>query len=285
MVFTFEYEIDESLTIVEGILLQCHDPECMDSHELEDRGLQYFSCNPVDCSSMAYEYAGDNILVITFSDGVTRMSNQFGKQHFEAEYTVTVYDTELVVVETGGSGSSFGAFIAGALAVLVLGSLLLVGLLVSLGVLVTRGSREEPLEETSRRWIIAIWVIGAVFFTGSLVAASLKLITWSLPLTILIEGVLIAAYYTYRKQPRLVPTTLNLSGNLLTLIALWYLLVNHASGGLDWSVLLMIEALIVVVEALVLFWPQREQLTFSQALNLSFVLNLVSFTIVLFLPL
>lgn len=284
MTFYFEYETDESLTIVEGILVQCEDPECLEGHPLENLGPQHFSCNPIDCSSMAYEYAGDNLLVITFSDGVTRMSNQFGKQHFDAVYTVTVYEDALVVVETGGKINPVGALLGGAIAAFCLGGALLVGLLASLGVLIARGTREEPLVESSRRWIIAIWVIGGLGFTGGIAAVFFDLSFLSLPLTILIEGLLITAYYTYRRQPRLLPATLNLAGNLLTQLVLWFLLVSHADGSLGWLVLLLVETVIVAVEAAILYWPQRRQMTFTRALGISFALNLVSFTIGLFLP-
>jgi hypothetical protein len=284
MEFAFEYETDEPLTIVEGVLLQCEDPECLESYPLEELGPQHFSCTAESCSSMAYGYAGDNRLEITFSDGVTRQSNLFGKQNYNANYTVTVYEEDLLVRETGGSINPMGYFFGGAIVALCFGGLLLLALLVCLIVLITRGGQKQPVVETSRSWIIAIWVIGGLLFFGSLVAAFFSLISLALPLTILIEGILIFAYFTYRKQPWLLPTTLNLIGNLFTQVVLWYLLVNSASDGLSILILLISEAVIVLIEAAILYWPQRTQIKFTEALSISFVLNLVSFTIGLFLP-
>jgi hypothetical protein len=284
MEFTFEYETGEDLYIVDGVLLQCADPTCSDPYPLEQLGPQNFSCDQTGCSSMAYGYAGDNMLEITFSDGVTRRSNQFGKQHFDAEYTVTVYEDELVVVETGGRVNPMGALFAGAIAAACIGGALLILLLVSLGVLIARGGREEPVTETSRRWIVVIWVIGILFFVGALLLSLFNIISWSLPLTMLIEAVALAVYCAIRRQPKLAMLTLNLSGNLLTQLVLWFLLVNYASGGLGWIIILVTEALIVLIEAAILYWPQRKTLTFKEALGVSFMVNLLSFTVGIFIP-
>jgi hypothetical protein len=286
MEFTFEYETGVELTIVEGELLQCEDPTCSVTHPLEQLGPQGFSCTETSCSSMAYSYTGDNILVITFSDGVTRQSNQFGKQHFDAEYTVTVYQDELVVVETGGGGtpiSPIGALIGLYIAMLCTAGGLLILLLVSLGVLIARGGREESVVQSSKRWIILIWVIGVLYFLGSLLITAASILPLSMPLTLLIEGAVLAVYCAIRKQPMLAPLTLNLGGNLITQVALWFVIVSQISGTDFWLVILIGEALIVLIEAAILFWPQRRTLTFKQALALSFVLNLISFTVGLFL--
>ena len=286
MEFSFEYQTNEPLTIVEAELLQCEDPECLASHPLDKIGPQDFSCTAESCSSMAYSYAGDNLLVITFSDGVTRQSNLFSKQNFDAEYTVTVYEDDLLVQETGGRKyNPMGVFFSVMIALAALAGLLLLFVLIGLIVLIVRGSREEPLWESSRRWIIYIWVIGIVILFGSLILALVEFYSFALPLTILIEGVLLAIYTSYRKQPRLIPLTLNLVGNLLTQILLWYLLINSLPGGMGWLAMLLIEAIIVLTEALILYWPQRTTIKFIHALSISFVLNLVSLTIGLFLPL
>jgi hypothetical protein len=285
MDFSFEYQTSEPLTIVEGVLLQCEDPECLEAFPLEQLGPQNFTCTTESCTSMAYGYAGDNQLVITFSDGVTRHSNLFGKQNFNAEYTVTVYKDNLLVQETGGSKyNPMGVFFAVLIGLAILAGLLLVVLLIGLIVLIMRGGHEEPLWETSRRWIITIWVIGVLFFFGSLILAATGFSSWALPLTILIEGTLLAIYTSYRKQPRLIPMTLNLTGNLVTQLILWYLLSNSSPGGMGWIVFLLAEAVIVLIEAAILYWPQRTQIDFKQAISISFMLNLVSVTIGLLIP-
>jgi hypothetical protein len=285
MDFSFEYQTSEPLTIVEGVLLQCEDPECLEAYPLEQLGPQDFTCTTEGCTSMAYGYTGDNQLVITFSDGVTRHSNLFGKQNFNAEYTVTVYQDDLLVQETGGSKyNPMGVFFAVLIGLAILAGLLLVVLLIGLIVLIMRGGREEPLGESSHRWIITIWVIGVLFFFGSLILAATGFSSWPLPLTILIEGTLLAIYTTYRKQPRLIPLTLNLTGNLVTQLVLWFMLTNSNPGGMGWILFLLAEAVIVFIEAAILYWPQPSQITIKQALSISLILNLVSVTIGLLLP-
>ncbi|MEN8241936.1 MAG: hypothetical protein ABFS17_08450, partial [Chloroflexota bacterium] len=244
-----------------------------------------FTCTAESCTSMAYGYAGDNQLVITFSDGVTRQSNLFGKQNFNAEYTVTVYQEDLLVQETGGTKHNpMGVFFTVMIGFAVLTGLLLVTVLIGLVMLIVRGGREQPLWESSRPWIIYIWGFGILFFFGSLLSAAIGFFSWALPLTILIEGVLLAIYTTYRKQPSLIPLTLNLVGNLFTQILFWYLLIESLPGGTGWLTLLIIEAIIILTEALVLYWPQRTTVKFLQALTISFALNLASLTVGLFLP-
>ena len=285
MEFSFEYETSEPLTIVTGELLQCSDPECLESFPLDRIGPQNFTCTSESCSAMAYSYAGDNRLVITFSDGVTRQSNLFGKQNFDAEYTVTVYQDDLLVHETGGRKyNPMGVFFGLMIGLAILAGLLMLLVLIGLIVLIVRGGREQALWESSRRWIIYIWVFGMIFIIGSLFFALIGFFSWALPLTLLIEGILLAAYTKYRKQPLLIPLTLNLVGNLFTQILLWFLLINSLPGGMGWIAMLIVEGIIILSEALVLYWPQRTTVKFIEALSISFVLNLVSVSIGLFIP-
>ncbi len=105
--FTLTYETSTTLDIVEYALMQCEDAACATSYPLEDLGPQGIDCTQFACTSFAYGYADTMQLVITFSDGVTRRSNLFGKENFNADYNVTVRATDLLVEEVGGSASPY----------------------------------------------------------------------------------------------------------------------------------------------------------------------------------
>jgi hypothetical protein len=136
MNFRFVYDVSPGLTIVSGELLECSDPSCADAAPLERLGPQGFQCGTSSCSSMAYGYAKYHRLSITFSDGQTRESNVFGKNHYQARYTVQVQENSLQVRETGGT-SQVGSFGFEAVLYLLRGYLnpgLLVTILVELAV-------------------------------------------------------------------------------------------------------------------------------------------------------
>jgi len=117
MTFVFKYEITPAPAVVSGTLLECSDPDCADATPLQELGPQGFRCQEGRCASLGYGYLKYHRLAIEFSDGQTRESNVFTKNHFEAYYTVRVLENSLQVKETGGT------FLAGTItreAVLVL---------------------------------------------------------------------------------------------------------------------------------------------------------------------
>lgn len=118
--FEIEYTIDPIPELTDYLLLECKDPDCVDNYPLEKLGPQHFDCTQGSCSSIAYGYAEYMQIVFTFSDGVTRTSNIFTKNHFDAEYLITVQTEDLLVEETGGSGNPAITFLAVVLAVICL---------------------------------------------------------------------------------------------------------------------------------------------------------------------
>ena len=126
--FDFVYQTNEPLAIVEAALIECDTSACLDPRPLEELGPQNFSCELGRCTSMAYGYAEFLYLEITFSDGMTRKSNVFGKEHFDALYEVTVYPDDMAVVETGGQMNEMTKILA-----ITLGGICLFGLLLAGG--------------------------------------------------------------------------------------------------------------------------------------------------------
>jgi hypothetical protein len=109
MTFQFKYDVSPALTIVSGTLLECSDPHCTDAAPLKNLGPQGMHCGEAGCSSLAYGYSKYHRLSIEFSDGQTRESNIFRKNHYQARYTVHVLEKSLEVRETGGT-STVGVF-------------------------------------------------------------------------------------------------------------------------------------------------------------------------------
>jgi hypothetical protein len=279
MEYKFINETNEPITIIDGHFFECFDPDCIELIEPTNTWPE-FTCELDECYGGNFGYGDYYKIIITFSDGISRESNIFEKKHYNAEYIVTIYPNSLYVEEISLNFRSLEI----RLATCCFGMLLLLGLLISIGVLVRRGKHEQQLEDTSSRWIITIWVIGGLILLGSLFLWDLaELHVLSLPLTVLIEGGIIIAYFSYRKQPWKILSALNLSGNLITQILL-LIIISLFSATPQWGAIILAEGLIIVMEALILFWPQRRQVSFRDMLALSFILNLASFTIGLFLP-
>jgi len=104
----------------------------------------------------------------------------------------------------------------------------------------------------------------------------------SLPITILIEGLVVLGYAHWHKKPagRLLLASLII--NVATQIALWLLLELFSGHYL--ATLLIAEALIWPVEGLWLYAFPGSSLTMQQALLLSLAMNTASFGLGWLLP-
>jgi hypothetical protein len=276
MEFTFESgDGVPELSIVEGVMWECSDTTCAEAEILEELGPQGFSCGELACESMAYGYAAYHYLEITFSDGVTRQSNIFSKNHFDASYTVTITPDALVVEEGRGRANPMVRTIVVALG----GSLLFGGgaitMLVLLVLLIVKAGKEPLTFANHRGKYITLWVLSI------LMASVGGYFSLTIPLTVLLELALVFGYVRWRSQtaPRDLLTTLTLVlvANVTTQFGLWGVLNAQATG--SFGLLIFLEVVIVAVEALLLYLPQRKQVKFSEAALLSLGLNLVSFLV------
>ncbi len=277
MKFEFVYETGAPLTISEGIQQECSDNTCSDAKPLQEAGPQRFTCTDTACSSMAYGYDNYHRLVINFSDGVMRESNVFDKSHFTANYRVTVRENDLLVEETGGSMNPLNLILWGGLGVAIIAGSLVVTLFAILIFLIVKAGREQVSFETSRRLFIVIWIIMLPFFViGSFFSLAL-------PLTAIVEGILVFIYAKVRNYSRSTLLTLMTLVNLLTQPALWFLLTRQ-DNDISFVFLVIIECFICLLEAVLIYALQRNKLSFVESLKLSGLLNVVSFVIGLLLP-
>lgn len=144
--FEIEYLIEPVPELVEYILYQCDRPDCSDQARLEQLGPQHFECTQDACTSMAYGYADYLYIEFRFDDGSTRTSNIFTKDHFNADYRITVNRDDLFVEEIGGDNRDrFGLVYSLPLFFILLlacGGLLILGIVVLVIVLIVRNTRQ-----------------------------------------------------------------------------------------------------------------------------------------------
>ena len=121
----FQFTLPEGLTIVDGELLVCQDEACTATEPLLEVGPQGLTCQPTTCQGTIYGTNHPMRLQVTFSDGVTRLSNPFEVPSNQNVYTVEVRETDLLVERQGSAMPLIVLLIP----VLCIGLLLLVGVL------------------------------------------------------------------------------------------------------------------------------------------------------------
>ena len=267
MSFEFIYQTDNVLKITSGILLQCRDPACQKTEPLDEMGLSLLTCSATACSSVAFGYAQYNRLVITFSDGKTRESNVFTKNYFEARYKVKVQEDSLQVSEQLDGFNPANIMLIGGFVAAVAEVLMIAGLLVILGLFIRNTRRgitsfkdAEGLYNTT--WIIAIPLV----ISGTL-------ISFTFLATLLVETAAGLLYSIFRKLPKVRLLTIILLANLITQPLLWLVLASTEGMGITFRVMVILEILIWLVEALILFFTMRDQFRLIESLGVSFLLN------------
>ncbi|MEA3397898.1 MAG: hypothetical protein U9R05_10590, partial [Chloroflexota bacterium] len=270
--FEFVYETGTPLTITGGELLQCDEATCAAGEPLQELGPQRFSCTENACTSMAYGYSDYAQLVIRFSDGVTRKSQVFAIKRFHAHCRVTVREDDLWVEVQGKLFSPLASIMAG---------LLMVGVVVPLCLIITvwwasKAGKGVVTPKNARGIFITIWVLTV------LVAGGGAFISLSVPLTFLIEGLLVLLYVRWRTHPPVALLTGVLLANLLTQPVFLFSLLSRPTWNFLWFG--VAELCIWLVEAGVLHFTQRKTLSFKEALALSLFLNAISFGLGLLLP-
>jgi hypothetical protein len=107
-------------------------------------------------------------------------------------------------------------------------------------------------------------------------------VTFTLAITIFIEGVIAFIYSRWQGKPLLPILLTSLFANLITQSILWIgllLFFRHY-----WLVLIVLEIFIWLLESLLFYRIRVNQLTLKEAMSLSLVINLASFSAGLFLP-
>lgn len=285
--FKFKFETGQPLEIIEAHFYSCGTLECSTPFEWEETPEDFY-CTVEDCYSWSYGYGDYFKLVITFSDGVTRQSNIFEKKDLESEYTITVFEDRLFVEET--SVSLFDRLSPIDVFLIIVGIIILIfffGLVYGVVILCTRGDFQTHLTDRAhirirRLWISGVGILGVMSFVKLLGVS--EALPYTLIPTILVEGLILFVIYKLFMTNQRIPLVMSFSENILTQLLLWVLVIISGGSGLGWRLLIAIELGIVLIEAVILYLPQRRQVSFRQMLALSFVLNLASFTVGLFLP-
>ncbi|MDF1514931.1 MAG: hypothetical protein P1S60_14065 [Anaerolineae bacterium] len=279
--FQFVWEDGDTLSITDGVLLQCKDAACIDNHPLENMGPQHFACSQTACDSMAYGYDRYMKLVITFSDGSTRESNVFEKQFDASRYDVTVQANALTVVEQRGSNYFLYDPIGSLLTIVkIVAGLFAMVIFLGIGIFMISKTREAPLNyERAKIPVIAVWVIALPAVILGLVLAP------SLPLTIFIELVVISLYTWIMKHRWFPWATVVTLGNLFTQMLFLVALDLTGSWGMPFALTLFLEIIIWILEAALIHMTLRRKQSLIASLGISFLLNAISMGIGLLLPL
>lgn len=277
MAFAFDFGDESDLAISGGELMQCQDASCEVAEPLEELGPQGFNCEADSCSAMAYGFSEWGYLRITFSDGSTRQSNIFGKEHFDAEYMVTVLADGLQVEETGGRVNPMykiiGAAITGSICV-GMAAMYLGGFYILLAW--REGKKTMPFEEHKLQYIAA-WVL------AGLLAIAGGFFSLAVPLTAVLELVVAWLYLRWRDKPKAAMLTVVLIVNVLTQFILLGVFSNFF-GDRYWSALLLMELFIWQGEAALMYLPRRKHFTFFEVVWMSLAMNAVSYLVGLLLP-
>ena len=157
---------------------------------------------------MAYGYTSYAKLVLTFSDGVTRESNIFGKEFDESQYEVTVHTSDLTVTETRGINQIFPTGGSIGLLLRLLGIVLGLFCIIIITILNTKDKSFDY--ETAKIPFLSTWVIAVPAVMIGLIFAP------TLPLTIVIEGIVISLYTLIKKHRWFHWLTVITLGNLFT---------------------------------------------------------------------
>ena len=223
MEFEFDFGEEHGLTITDGELMQCEDASCETAEPLEQLGPQDFTCDETSCSAMAYGFSEWSYLRLSFSDGSTRESNPFDKEHFDAVYQVKVLPESLEAIESGGRTNPMfmiiGAAISGSICVGVI-AMYLGGFYVLLAW--KEGKQPMPFDEHKAQFIAA-WVL------SGLIAIVGGYFSFAVPLTVTLELVVAWLFLRWRGKPKNTMLTVVLMVNLLTQFILLGVFSNEFS--------------------------------------------------------
>ncbi len=104
----------------------------------------------------------------------------------------------------------------------------------------------------------------------------------TLSITIIIEGVVVLAYCTWRRKPLFSFLVTSVVANIITQSLLW--IVLRVFFRYYFVALLMSEAFIWLFESVLIYLPHKSQLTFKNAAILNLCMNILSFGVGWLLP-
>ena len=142
---------------------------------------------------------------------------------------------------------------------------------------IVKAGRNEATFAASRWLFIITWAVILPFYIAG------AFFSLTLPITLLLEGAVAFVYATVKKYSRVTLLTLVALVNLITQPLLWGVVMTRTEGG-HWLGYILLEVLILLIEAALLYLLRRKTQTFKESLMLSLLLNVVSFAVGLLLP-
>ena len=284
MNFKFEQDLPgPELTIVSWTMMNCQSSECSELEGIIQMGDE-FRCSENECKAgIHYGISHDYFqMKITFSDGITRTSNVFTRRYYSAYYKVIITSDSLFVKELRGSnanGNLVGLLLVGGF--FFLPATVLAILIASMSVVIS-GVRNKIVgcEILKRLGRVLFWALMAdLAFTGLMLSADTFIFT------LVVELILALVYWWYLRLPdrRLLYGVLfaNVFTQPIFVLSLsdLGLKIGHSMNSI-----LIIESVVWLVEAVIIYFVQKKELSFIHNLVLALVLNAASFGIGLLLP-
>jgi hypothetical protein len=283
----FVWEELDPTEVVEATLYLCEDASCTEERPMEQVALQHITCSPAGCESMAYSYGDFNRLVLIFSDGIQRESNVFEKETFYAKYRCAIRASDLQIEAVAGSeaptetsidpsssptGSTQETFVQRPrdfIRPMAIGALIVSGLLLLVVIRVGKLLQADVRDQKAKYVGLWIWILALVLLGG--------LYSLALPLTLLIEGLIVILYASFAKRRRLQWTTAGVIFNLITQPLIW--LVFESTGvGPSFALVVVTEIAVWLFEGGLLYWSLRGAASIRETLLLSLLMNSVSYS-------
>jgi hypothetical protein len=288
----FVWEGIDPREVVEATLYLCEDASCAEARPMEQVALQHITCSQTGCESMAYSYGDFNRLVLLFSDRVERESNIFEKKAFDSTHHCIVREHDLWIETVAGRDPAPEAYedprfdatsptqetyaqnsqeIVRPYAIL---GLIVMGLLM-LVVVRVRGLMQAEVR-SQRVMYVGLWIaiLAAVLLGG--------LYSLALPLTLLLEVLVVLVYTSVVGRRRLQWTTVVAILNLITQPIVW--LVFESTGvGPSFALVVGTEMAVWLLEGGVLYWALRGAADVRETLLLSLLMSGVSYAAGLFI--
>jgi hypothetical protein len=155
---------------------------------------------------------------------------------------------------------------------------LYVGLVIILGMFIRNTRRGLTSIEDDPSLYSATWIIAIPFvLIGSLISLTI-------PATLLVETTIGLLYSIIRKLPKVRVFAIILLANLITQPILWFVLAATEGMGITLTLMVILEIVIWLVEALILYFTLRDQMRLIEALGLSLLLNGASVLVGVLVP-
>ena len=288
MSFEFKLEGVAPDEIVSITLMECgSSPACEDGYLFEEHFPQdvrhYFgSCDLDGCSFSYYDFDAYHRLDIQLSNGTVLKSNMFENSYYDSRYEVSITRDSLVVKELKGSNAN--ANLVGLLLVggfFFLPATVLVVVIVFISVVISSVRKKNTFREVLKRLGKALfWILFA-----NLASTGLVLSPGTFILTLIVEITLAWVYLWYLKPPDRKLLLGVLFANVFTQ-PLFVLSQSDLGLNIQHSMnsILIVELVIWLVEAIIIYFAQKKELSFIKILILAFVLNAASFGLGLLLP-